>query len=307
MALVRCRSLLCSVVAPPFMYGTRHPEITGLIRVNEDISPIARTVLFEKYLKFFPSIIPEHVDLVEVVTDNCMGLQANYIQSGAGILLKSSVTVIGISVPCGIGFGFEGIGEFNSRKNFHSIQARTVVQTRIEEWLQPMGGLGIVHVPDGDIREMQAPLLRMEKSALNPFENAKMEQVSPKETCELFSHYCVFENASPTYALVDGDRVIAGASVRTLRGIHVLTNPFVSTDCEPGKERLAFQTLSLLLAKELGLNPTSIRFTSNDPMMRSLYPDASIATSYAAMCVGVAPPIEAALTRRPWTSIPISS
>jgi hypothetical protein len=290
------------------MYGERHPQITGLIRFNQEISAAARTVLWDKFLKPLGLVNEDAIDLVEVVADNCTGLSANYIQSGAGVVLRTNMRVGGGQLPCSIGFGFTGIGEFNSRKTFHAIQARTVIESKVES----TPGVGLVRweesAADPEVSrvvEVMEILLEDDKD-MNGADSSILEKISEDETNELFNSYCMFPLVNvETYAVIRDDAIICGASIARKGKQTLMTNPFVTTDCSSGNEREQFQLLSRLLQREKKITTASIRFMSNDKFMSSVFSDAIPVDQFSVTLTGLEPTVEQWVETRPWTCPPI--
>ena len=315
------RSLARHIVPPPFLYGTRNPLVTGLIRFNEEISSESKKLLAKSALQnpFIDTCLS--VECIEVISDETVmrAEDKNHIEAGAGVLLKTVVKIPNpsgsVQVPCAIVTGYSHVGENNDFQTFHSNQAKIICEHYGEDWIEKEGGRGVVITVHGE-----APQITQDYMQINQVLHADVardsqplpsgmtvEELSKKEKLSIFEGYVGFPAYSgsdnlKSFSLVQHDAILCGVSVFSLGHSLIATDAFITTDCPEGSERDNLNRLISHVSRQLKAKKTQMRYMQTDRLIDQAIMGRQSATMLTALPIGLSDMEQLALIRAPWVT-----
>ena len=316
---------------PPFLFGRRLPQVSGVIRANEELSQESKAVLVKSFFAKFP--FSNHnvaeIDSFEIVSDDTLSLahDRDLIEAGAGVVLKTAVHIPsrssseenGVVLPCGIVTHCSHIGANNDNQNYHSNQAMAVCQHFAEEWIikgnqeQPQGLIIISHSVSEQhplqlshgyipVNEVCRYTVQAETS-----ESLVIQQLPDKNDILKQTLHFPLVLSCPSlesFGLIDNTYLLCGVSIlRTSFGL-LAVDPFVTTDCPSGQEKHLLTTLVGQLAKRNGFKTCDIQYSGNDKFLSSILAPQSTRSNhsivFSALPIGLDHTQQEAIVRTPW-------
>lgn len=296
------------LVAPPFLYGTRHPLVSGLIRYNEEMSIASKEVLSR--LRNAPACKGDEIVGFEIVSDDSVSKahDKTHIEAGAGIVLKTEIRIPSASnLPCAIVMNFASVGVKNNFSSFHSSQARIYAEQIGEEYLCNRGVV-ITQYTNGEERQVTEgfadvnTVLRVTLRNDEPsVKDVKMERITAEERNEMMSQYVSFPTRErESFILTNGaGDVLCGLSCSGANAN--FSDPFVTLDCPEGLERKSIEFLAQQIIREKNLSgkPT-LRFAESDGVIANLFKEGKLVSVLTALPVGLSVTEQQSLVRAPW-------
>jgi hypothetical protein len=328
-------SKLAKVVAPSFLYGSRLPQLTGLIRFNEQISVESKNKLSKTFFdrsNFAKMDGIGIIESIEVVSDETVHLShdRNQIEAGVGLLLKTAIHLPqGSTVACGIVMNFTHVGENNDNRNYHANQAKAACEHLAREWVskttsepKPHGGLVVTahHVSDEQPIQLSEGYISVNDirrftvhATHSPLQNhLTIEPISSEEKQVMLSPFVHLPFLSTSaclesFGLCDTkrDTLLCGVSVlKTPHGNIRAVDPFVTTDCPTKEEKVLLTSLVSELAKRNRVRKCDIEYSGTDRLLRSIFqhdlPESTSPIVFSALPIGLQPAEEEAIRRAPW-------
>lgn len=300
-----------SVVAPPFLYGTRNPLVAGLIRTNDEISEESKKMLHKYFFSQCKLIdsSAHQVEAVEVVSDDSVhrSHDPTHIEAGVGVIIKSLARLANMEIPCAIVMNCMHVGVRNNFKNYHSNQARVMCQYNAEKWIEnDMNGRGLVISVSSDEAcqpsesEGYMEMATVKRSAIVHHKQSKssltMEEIPLEEKEEIFSnHLRIPILSTKTYGLVDKetDALLCGFSL--IEGNKsTCIDPFVTTDCPEGMEHEMME----MAASKYGI--FHMEYCSNDKFIDNLFKNEGETITLSALPIGLTENEQTVIMKRPW-------
>lgn len=324
------RALGNNVVPPPFLFGRRLPQVSGVIRANEELSEESKTVLLKSFFAKFP--FSNHnvaeIDSFEIVSDDTLSLahDRDHIEAGAGLVVKTAVNIPsrssgedGLVLPCGIVTHCSHIGANNDNQNYHSNQAMAVCQHFAEDWIikgntQPQGLIITAHSVSEQhplqlspgyipVNEVCRYTVQAEPSESHLVIKPLTDKVDIlKETL----HFPLVVNCPSleSFGLIDNTYLLCGLSILRTSSRLLAVDPFVTTDCPSGEEKHLLTKLVGQLAKRNGFKSCDIQYSGNDKFLSSILAPQSTTSNhsivFSALPIGLDHTQQQAIIRTPW-------